>query len=263
MSEKLRLHWNGFKENVNSAFGRLRCDNEFADVTLVCEDGQQMEAHKVILAASSPFFEKIFLKSRHPHPLVYLRGFHSQDLEAILDFLYYGEAKVFQENLDSFLAIAEELEIKGLLDQVSDGAAMVEQGPSANNQQTNEYLIENSAAMRTSLVDNGAQSNLHDTEEASTVVPLKNEFVGDFKSQDEREHILMEKSQTQFRDDINALNERVKSLMERGQNMVPNGPNKQTKAFICKVCGKEGRPNNIRNHIENRHLFGRNSYSMS
>ena len=66
MSEKLRLHWNGFKENVNSAFGRLRCDNEFADVTLVCEDGQQMEAHKVILAASSPFFQKLLRGNKHP-----------------------------------------------------------------------------------------------------------------------------------------------------------------------------------------------------
>ena len=58
MSEKLCLQWNDFKENVNSAFGRLRNDKEFTNVTLVCEDGQQMEAHKVILAASSPFFEK-------------------------------------------------------------------------------------------------------------------------------------------------------------------------------------------------------------
>ena len=62
MSEKLCLQWNDFRANVNSAFGRLRDDKEFSDVTLVCEDGQQMEAHKVIMAASSPFFEKIFQK---------------------------------------------------------------------------------------------------------------------------------------------------------------------------------------------------------
>ena len=55
MSEKLCLQWNDFKENVNSAFGKLRNDKEFTDVTLVCEDGQQMEAHKVIIASSSPF----------------------------------------------------------------------------------------------------------------------------------------------------------------------------------------------------------------
>ena len=63
MSEKLCLQWNDFKQNVNSAFGKFRDDKEFTNVTLVCEDGQQTEAHKVILASSSPFFEKILHNS--------------------------------------------------------------------------------------------------------------------------------------------------------------------------------------------------------
>ena len=75
MPEKLCLQWNEFKENVNLVFGKLRGDKEFTNVTLVCEDGHQMEAHKVILASSSPFFEKILKKSKHPHPLIYLKGF--------------------------------------------------------------------------------------------------------------------------------------------------------------------------------------------
>ena len=89
-SEKLCLKWNDFIENVNSSFGKLRGDKEFTDVTLVCDDGQQMEAHKVILASSSPFFEEILQKSKHPHPLIYLRGFQSKDFASILDFLYFG-----------------------------------------------------------------------------------------------------------------------------------------------------------------------------
>ena len=31
-----------------------------------------------------------------------------------MDFLYFGEANVYQEDLDSFLAIAEEIQLKGL-----------------------------------------------------------------------------------------------------------------------------------------------------
>ena len=120
MSEQLCLQWNDFKENVNSAFGRLRGDQEFVDVTLVCEDGQHLKAHKVILAASSPFFEGILRTSKHPHPLIYLKGFQSKVLLSILDFLYFGEANVYQEELDSFLAIAEEIKLKGLTGQTSD-----------------------------------------------------------------------------------------------------------------------------------------------
>ena len=43
-----------------------------------------------------------------------MRGLRSEVLIAIVDFLYHGETKVFQENLDSFLALAEELKLKGL-----------------------------------------------------------------------------------------------------------------------------------------------------
>ena len=67
MSEKLCLQWNDFKENVITAFGSLRDDKEFSDVTLACEDGEQLEAHKVILAASSPFFQNLLKRNKHPH----------------------------------------------------------------------------------------------------------------------------------------------------------------------------------------------------
>ena len=48
------------------------------------------------------------------HPLIYMRGVKSDDMVALVNFLYYGETKVFQDNLDSFLSIAEELQLKGL-----------------------------------------------------------------------------------------------------------------------------------------------------
>merc|ERR1712129_287775 len=114
--EKLSLKWNDFQKNAISAFGTLREDSEFADVTLACEDGQQVEAHKVILASSSPFFMNLLRRIKHPHPLICMRGLKSEDLVAILDFLYFGEANVYQENLDSFLAVAEELQLKGLIE---------------------------------------------------------------------------------------------------------------------------------------------------
>ena len=120
MSEKLCLQWNDFKENVRSGFGILREDKDFADVTLACEDGKQFEAHKVILATSSPFFQNILRRNKHSHPLIYMRGLKSEDLSAIIDFLYFGEANVFQENLDSFLAIAEDLQLKGLMGKTND-----------------------------------------------------------------------------------------------------------------------------------------------
>ena len=86
--EKLCLKWNDFQENAITAFGTLREDREFSDMTLVCEDGQQIEAHKVILASSSPFFLDILRRNKHSHPIIYMRGLKSEDMFAIIDFLY-------------------------------------------------------------------------------------------------------------------------------------------------------------------------------
>merc|ERR1712129_64573 len=114
MSEKLLLRWQDFQPSAASAFVNLREDIDFADITPACEDGEQVEAHKVILAASSPFFQSLFRRNKHPHPLLYMRGMSSNDLSPILDFLYFGETKVTNENLNAFLAIAQELQLKGL-----------------------------------------------------------------------------------------------------------------------------------------------------
>ena len=80
MSEKICLQWNDFQDNVKSAFGNLRKSPDFADVTLACEE---IEAHKIIPAASSPFFQAILKKNKHTHPLIYLRGMKSNGASPI------------------------------------------------------------------------------------------------------------------------------------------------------------------------------------
>ena len=113
-SDKFCLQWNSFRENTSSTFGELREDKDFTDVTLACEDGHQVETHKVVLISASPFFLNLLKRNKHPHPLVYMKGISSEDLMAMIDFLYYGEVNIYQENIDSFLAMANELQLKGL-----------------------------------------------------------------------------------------------------------------------------------------------------
>ena len=220
MSEKLCVHWNDFKENVKTAFGTLRNDKEFTNVTLACEDGQQMEAHKIILASSSPFFKKILQKSKYPHPLIYLRGFQSKDVMSILDFLYFGEANICVEDLDSFLVIAEEIQLKGLTGQtISD------------------------------LVEEQKQIEQKSTTQQSDIKPLINSTTSTTVA-----------LPNQSRTDLQALDEKVKLLIEKGQNMIPvgqrNGRPREETSRICKVCGKEGSITLIKQHIEANHLEG-------
>jgi len=112
-SEKFCLRWNDFESNISVAFRELRDDKDFFDVTLACDD-EQMQAHKVILSACSPFFRNILRRNPHQHPLLYLRGVKYSDLQSVLNFMYHGEVNVAQEELNSFLAVAEDLKVKGL-----------------------------------------------------------------------------------------------------------------------------------------------------
>jgi len=112
-NEKFCLKWNDFESSISGAFKELRDDNDFFDVTLACEDNQ-VKAHKVILSACSPFFRTILRKNPHQHPLLYLKGLKYNDILSVLNFMYNGEVNVAQEELDSFLSVAEDLKIKGL-----------------------------------------------------------------------------------------------------------------------------------------------------
>ena len=232
MSEKLCLRWNDFQENVNTAFQSLREDNEFADVTLACEDGQQIQAHKVILASCSPLFKNLLQRSKHPHPLIYLRGIKSQDLVAIVDFLYCGEANVYQENLDSFLAIAEEFDLKGFLGQNNDQNTTPSFG-------TMETKVEPYISWAKYL-------------ETNSVKPIKS-FFKEQKSTTEIKSCQIVAPNHLVSGDLQELDEKVKSLMGVSENQIPNG---KQKARTCKVCGKEGHGTNIRDHIELNHLDG-------
>ena len=230
MSEKLCLQWKDFQDNVKSAFGNLRESTDFADVTLACEDGQQVEAHKVILAASSPFFQKLLGRNKHPHPLIYMRGMRSDDLLAIVDFLYCGEANVLQENLDSFLAIAEEFRLKGLMGTAEEKVKDFEVGEKYLPPTFSPEINIKSEIKKTPFKRKTPIKKLRD--------PLKERTIAIPSS---------------FSGDLEELEERVKSMMEKSQNKIASGVQL---AHRCKVCGKEDMGSHIKDHIEANHLEG-------
>ena len=47
--------------------------------------------------------------------MIYLKGTKSADVEAVLKFIYQGEVNIEQANLETFLEVAEDLEVKGLV----------------------------------------------------------------------------------------------------------------------------------------------------
>ena len=223
--EVFSLKWNNFQDNIQSIFRDLRLNNDFADVTLVCGDGQQMKTHKVILAAFSPFFSSLLKTNIHPHPLIYLHGIKAADLVAIMDFLYHGEANVCQENLDGFLTLAEELKLKGL-------------------QRATEADNEN-------VLHSKENKLKKENPDKITFQPNQNEIFPKLEEQlDPSQTSLMKYTNNIL--DPKQLDEQINSMM--GVSEVNEIRNR--KARICNVCGKEGDMSNIKSHIEVHHITG-------
>lgn len=127
-SENFCLKWNDFEANVSGAFRDLRAESDFFDVSLVGSDSNKfLQAHKVILSACSSFFKGMLRQQalqfpHQPNACIYLRGVSFSDLSSVLDFMYHGEVNVAQEDLNSFLAVAEELQIKGLTNKEGEAS---------------------------------------------------------------------------------------------------------------------------------------------
>ena len=72
--DKFCLNWNGYDANIRESFKKLREDRRLFDVTLVTDDGQHTQAHKIILSAGSNFFSDSFLKSKQTNMPICLKG---------------------------------------------------------------------------------------------------------------------------------------------------------------------------------------------
>jgi len=112
--------WTKQDRYFSSAIENLRKEKDFCDVTLACGD-EQLMAHKVILSACSPLFNRILKRNPHPHPLIYIPGAKYGDLQALLDFMYLGQVEVSAENQDSFLELAKELQVEALYQFLVNG----------------------------------------------------------------------------------------------------------------------------------------------
>lgn len=112
-SEAFCLRWNNFQSNMLNVFERLFHDERFVDVTLAC-DGQLIKAHKMVLSASSSYFQDIFTTTPCSHPVIIMKDVPLKEMRKILEFMYKGEINVSKQEIAPLLAMAEALHVRGL-----------------------------------------------------------------------------------------------------------------------------------------------------
>ena len=80
---------------------------EFSDVILISEENGLFQAHKVVLASTSPFFRKIFNSANYPS--LQLRGVNSHFLASLVEVIYDGKRKV---STDTYVDSGEKVCVK-------------------------------------------------------------------------------------------------------------------------------------------------------
>ena len=132
--DEFLFKWKDFQHYMSSSVLKLGQDSELSDVTLVCDDNYQVQAHKIILAATSQIFSDLLKQCNQPNTL-----------NSLVDFTYYGKVRLEQEDVNSFIETAEELLIRGIAGpQVKD-----------DSQQTNPeaHIVSDSEHIQTEIVD--------------------------------------------------------------------------------------------------------------
>ena len=114
MPNEISIKSHDYQNTIVSVFRNFRESNDFSDVTLVGDDGCQIQAHKIILTSCSLFFQDVLKNSNPSMSFIYIRGVKEYLINSILDYIYKGKASICEDNIEEFLAFGMDLKIDGL-----------------------------------------------------------------------------------------------------------------------------------------------------
>lgn len=89
----LTLHYGKHPATLAAEVGAWYTGDRHVDVTLACDDGSVVKAHRVVLAAASPLLASLLRNPALDH-VVHLSGVRKTQLTHLLEFLYNGEALI-------------------------------------------------------------------------------------------------------------------------------------------------------------------------
>ena len=118
--EQYSITWHSYSDHLRNLMQEMLGSDDFKDVTLVSDDKQSIKAHRNILSTCSPVFKNILqMEGQSNHPVIYLKGIKYSEIDAILKFIYWGETKCNEKELNELLLTAKNLEIKELCDNAN------------------------------------------------------------------------------------------------------------------------------------------------
>jgi len=298
--EAFCLKWNDFSESLSSSLGsQLHC-KDLQDVTLQCGT-QALQCHRLVLATCSEWFSGVFRAlSAGPqavkHPVVVMWDASARDMALLLDFMYNGVVNVKQENLNTFLALAERLSVRGLTQAQAESTqsrsntsttrtTKVVSGPGPVAINSGAKSSQSSSQAEASGSSSGAEARLQvteaqDIEEVAVVKQEQGHYLETTGEENYEENYdanyyddpgMMEYDSSQ--NIINSKVPRPSSLVPSAMALLPTSIHfmKQrqsnessfrtdgrllNKPGFCDICGKNYR--NISIHFEDKHAQNKN-----
>ena len=113
-AQQFHLKWNNHSLNTLSSFQHLLDTNTLVDVSLTCSNGKTVTAHRMVLAACSEYFYRLFKTLPEKHPVIVFKDAGEEIVRDLLLFMYKGEVEVQESYLNDFLKFADTLQVKGL-----------------------------------------------------------------------------------------------------------------------------------------------------
>ena len=227
----------------------MRCD-----VGLV-----QIRAHKLVLSSASPVFHDLLKNTPHPSPLIYMRGINTEELQAIVDFVYCGQASVDQKDLAAFLALAAELQLKGLTDhskknQKLRGCEEVV-GQSKKNAPAEDEIPKRGVGIIETDNESKTFGRIHNNRDNEM---LKTQFEPFLDCEEEsppsKSPSTMKTRLSPSSIDGEIFHQQIEVMMSRKSDTFLYDSKKV--AWTCNLCGKQGTHGQIKRHIEAKHITG-------
>ncbi|CAB3378215.1 actin-binding protein IPP [Cloeon dipterum] len=106
-------HHSKILQNLN----KLRQNTTFCDVEVSAGDGISIKAHRVVLSASTPYFEAMFSRGliEERQSNIILHSINGYILRILIDFIYTGDVRITRDNVQDVMAAADMIQLKDVV----------------------------------------------------------------------------------------------------------------------------------------------------
>merc|ERR1711909_239539 len=76
--------------------------------------GQYLQAHKIVLRAASTVLKNLLLTQTDSMSVIFMTSVSNNVLQAILEYIYLKKVVISKDDMDGFMDIATDIDIKGI-----------------------------------------------------------------------------------------------------------------------------------------------------